>query len=129
MFPNKSGAKYNDIDYITEFQPPSVPVLYSILSHLQVIRSVKTLSLLNSGLSSKHNNPFHNGRAQSSNHLCEFSLPRHPLYHLYLTLHIQNRELSLNLITQYSMYGHITQLAEAEKAGLKKAGIDADIYQ
>jgi len=27
------------------------------------------------------------------------------------------------------MYGHITQLAEAEKAGLKKAGIDADIYQ
>jgi NAD(P)H dehydrogenase (quinone) len=27
------------------------------------------------------------------------------------------------------MYGHIVQLAEAEKAGLKKAGIDADIYQ
>ena len=27
------------------------------------------------------------------------------------------------------MYGHIAQLAEAEKAGLKKAGIEADIYQ
>jgi flavorubredoxin len=27
------------------------------------------------------------------------------------------------------MYGHIGKLAEAEKAGLKKAGIDADIYQ
>jgi NAD(P)H dehydrogenase (quinone) len=27
------------------------------------------------------------------------------------------------------MYGHIKQLAEAEKAGLKKAGIEADIYQ
>jgi len=32
-------------------------------------------------------------------------------------------------IVYYSMYGHIGQLAEAEKAGLKKAGIDADIYQ
>ncbi|CAG8974580.1 hypothetical protein HYALB_00004376 [Hymenoscyphus albidus] len=32
-------------------------------------------------------------------------------------------------IVFYSMYGHIAQLAEAEKAGLKKAGIDADIYQ
>jgi hypothetical protein len=30
---------------------------------------------------------------------------------------------------QYSMYGHIKQLAEAEKAGLKKVGIDADVYQ
>jgi NAD(P)H dehydrogenase (quinone) len=27
------------------------------------------------------------------------------------------------------MYGHIAKLAEAEKDGLKKAGIDADIYQ
>jgi NAD(P)H dehydrogenase (quinone) len=27
------------------------------------------------------------------------------------------------------MYGHIAKLAEAEKEGLKKAGIDADIYQ
>jgi multimeric flavodoxin WrbA len=27
------------------------------------------------------------------------------------------------------MYGHISQLAEAEKEGLKKAGLDADIYQ
>jgi hypothetical protein len=32
-------------------------------------------------------------------------------------------------LQQYSMYGHIGKLAEAEKAGLKKAGIDADIYQ
>jgi len=32
-------------------------------------------------------------------------------------------------IVFYSMYGHIGKLAEAEKAGLKKAGIDADIYQ
>ncbi|KAK2626638.1 hypothetical protein QTJ16_003813 [Diplocarpon rosae] len=29
----------------------------------------------------------------------------------------------------YSLYGHIKALAEAEKAGLAKAGIDADIYQ
>lgn len=27
------------------------------------------------------------------------------------------------------MYGHIRTLAEAEKEGLKKAGIEADIYQ
>lgn len=27
------------------------------------------------------------------------------------------------------MYGHILKLAEAEQAGLKKAGIEADIYQ
>jgi flavorubredoxin len=32
-------------------------------------------------------------------------------------------------LQQYSMYGHIGKLAEAEKAGLKKAGIEADIYQ
>lgn len=30
---------------------------------------------------------------------------------------------------QYSMYGHIRQLAEAEKAGIEKAGGTADIYQ
>lgn len=27
------------------------------------------------------------------------------------------------------MYGHIQKLAEAEKEGLKKAGIEADLYQ
>jgi NAD(P)H dehydrogenase (quinone) len=27
------------------------------------------------------------------------------------------------------MYGHIAKLAEAEKEGLKKAGIEADIFQ
>jgi len=32
-------------------------------------------------------------------------------------------------IVYYSMYGHIKQLAEAEKAGLEKAGIEADLYQ
>lgn len=32
-------------------------------------------------------------------------------------------------IVFYSLYGHIKQLAEAEKAGLKKAGIEADIFQ
>jgi len=32
-------------------------------------------------------------------------------------------------IVYYSLYGHIGKLAEAEKAGLKEAGIDADIYQ
>jgi len=32
-------------------------------------------------------------------------------------------------IVFYSLYGHIKALAEAEKEGLKKAGIDADIYQ
>ncbi|CZS91164.1 probable flavoprotein wrbA [Rhynchosporium agropyri] len=32
-------------------------------------------------------------------------------------------------IVFYSMYGHIKALAEAEKAGLAKAGIEADIYQ
>ncbi|PQE31590.1 minor allergen Alt a 7 protein [Rutstroemia sp. NJR-2017a WRK4] len=32
-------------------------------------------------------------------------------------------------IVFYSMYGHIQKLAEAEKEGLKKAGIDADLYQ
>ncbi|ESZ99532.1 minor allergen Alt a 7 [Sclerotinia borealis F-4128] len=32
-------------------------------------------------------------------------------------------------IVFYSMYGHIQKLAEAEKEGLKKAGIEADLYQ
>lgn len=32
-------------------------------------------------------------------------------------------------IVFYSMYGHIQKLAEAEQAGLKKAGIEADIFQ
>ncbi|KAJ2983308.1 hypothetical protein NQ176_g777 [Zarea fungicola] len=32
-------------------------------------------------------------------------------------------------IVYYSMYGHIKQLADAEKAGIEKAGGTADIYQ
>jgi len=32
-------------------------------------------------------------------------------------------------IVFYSMYGHIKALAEAEKEGLKKAGIEADVFQ
>jgi len=32
-------------------------------------------------------------------------------------------------IVFYSMYGHIQKLAEAEQAGLKEAGIEADLYQ
>ncbi|KAG4027324.1 hypothetical protein MFRU_031g00720 [Monilinia fructicola] len=32
-------------------------------------------------------------------------------------------------IVFYSLYGHIQQLAEAEKEGLKKAGIEADLFQ
>lgn len=32
-------------------------------------------------------------------------------------------------IVFYSMYGHIHTLAEAEKEGLKKGGIEADLYQ
>jgi len=32
-------------------------------------------------------------------------------------------------IVFYSMYGHIAKLAEAEKEGLKKLGIEADLYQ
>lgn len=30
---------------------------------------------------------------------------------------------------QYSMYGHIKQLAEAEKKGIEAAGGSADIFQ
>lgn len=30
---------------------------------------------------------------------------------------------------QYSMYGHIKQMAEAELAGVKSAGGSADLYQ
>jgi NAD(P)H dehydrogenase (quinone) len=30
---------------------------------------------------------------------------------------------------QYSLYGHIAQLAEAEKKGIEAAGGQADIYQ
>jgi len=32
-------------------------------------------------------------------------------------------------IVYYSMYGHVAQLAKAEQEGLKKAGIEADLYQ
>ena len=42
---------------------------------------------------------------------------------------MMNRNTRWLWTIQYSMYGHIVQLAEAEKAGLKKAGIDADIFQ
>lgn len=35
----------------------------------------------------------------------------------------------LTYFVQYSLYGHIQKLAEAEKEGLKKAGIEADLYQ
>jgi NAD(P)H dehydrogenase (quinone) len=31
--------------------------------------------------------------------------------------------------SQYSMYGHIKQLADAELEGIKKAGGSADVYQ
>lgn len=31
--------------------------------------------------------------------------------------------------SQYSLYGHIKQLADAEKAGIEKAGGTADLYQ
>jgi NAD(P)H dehydrogenase (quinone) len=33
------------------------------------------------------------------------------------------------VIVYYSMYGHIAQLAEAEKRGIEAAGGSADIYQ
>jgi NAD(P)H dehydrogenase (quinone) len=32
-------------------------------------------------------------------------------------------------IVYYSMYGHIVQLAQAEKKGIESAGGTADIYQ
>jgi len=32
-------------------------------------------------------------------------------------------------IVYYSMYGHIAQMAKAEQEGLKKAGIEADLFQ
>lgn len=33
------------------------------------------------------------------------------------------------LVSQYSMYGHIQKLAEAEKRGIEKAGGTVDLYQ
>lgn len=33
------------------------------------------------------------------------------------------------LLKQYSMYGHIGKLAEAEAAGIKAAGGSVDLYQ
>lgn len=32
-------------------------------------------------------------------------------------------------VSQYSMYGHIEKLAEAEKRGIEKAGGTVDLYQ
>jgi len=32
-------------------------------------------------------------------------------------------------VSQYSLYGHIKQMAEAEKRGVEAAGGTADIYQ
>lgn len=37
--------------------------------------------------------------------------------------------MATDITAQYSMYGHIQKLALAEQAGLKKAGINADLYQ
>lgn len=34
-----------------------------------------------------------------------------------------------HMAPQYSMYGHIRQLAEAEKKGIEKAGGTADLFQ
>ena len=36
---------------------------------------------------------------------------------------------TLTFVSQYSMYGHIKQIAEAEKRGIEKAGGTADVYQ
>ena len=33
------------------------------------------------------------------------------------------------MILQYSMYGHIAKLAEAEKKGIEEAGGSVDVYQ
>jgi hypothetical protein len=41
----------------------------------------------------------------------------------------QSIKILLTFYNQYSLYGHIQKLAVAEAAGLKKVGIEADIYQ
>lgn len=33
------------------------------------------------------------------------------------------------LVSQYSMYGHIAKMAEAEKKGIEKAGGTVDMFQ
>jgi hypothetical protein len=38
-------------------------------------------------------------------------------------------KFKLTFVNQYSIYGHVKLIAEAEQAGLKKASIDADIFQ
>lgn len=37
--------------------------------------------------------------------------------------------MKLTMVIQYSMYGHIQKLADAEKAGIEQAGGKADLYQ
>lgn len=37
--------------------------------------------------------------------------------------------LTPNVVWQYSTYGHVAKLAEAEMQGIKEAGGSADIYQ
>jgi hypothetical protein len=47
----------------------------------------------------------------------------------FICLCISKEVNSTNNRVQYSTYGHVQVIAEAEQAGLKKAGIDADIFQ
>ena len=48
---------------------------------------------------------------------------------MYVPLRKPGSFFSLLTVPQYSMYGHIKQLAEAEKRGVEAAGGTADVYQ
>ena len=70
---------------------------------------------------------------QNSDSLCSSSNPSSPLCiaslaRLWALLKLHPNTLLTQLI-QYSMYGHIAKLAEAEKAGIEAAGGKADVYQ
>lgn len=68
--------------------------------------------------------------AQDRNHLCKSPCPVAMTNSTTMPLRYPSRYLyPSNLALQYSMYGHIKTLAEAEKKGIESAGGSVDIYQ
>ena len=67
------------------------------------------------------------------------SYPYPPVFNSYYTIFFTSRYTTTNTFAMaaglevaiiiYSMYGHITQLAEAEKRGIEAAGGKATIFQ
>lgn len=126
---------------VYSIRAPQLPLVYSAVEEYIKVSSTVSTFFIQSSLNlstpinfisiplfhlSKLSKIICNG-SQSSNRIREYLDPDPALRKL--DQYITSFHLLMPCRLQYSMYGHIAQLAEAEKAGLAKAGIEADIYQ